>query len=93
MRPAALHARVARLEAAAGPQGLSDADRAHILAWQARVADERYDGGPPPTLEQLALLARPGFWTRLQQAWARPAFARACFEALERRRAEAGYPG
>jgi hypothetical protein len=92
LRPAALHARVARLEAAAGTQGLSDEDRAHLLAWQARVA-ERWDGGPSPTLEQLALLARPGFWTRLQQAWARPAFARACFEALERRRAEAGFQG
>jgi hypothetical protein len=92
MRPAALHARVARLEAAAGPQGLSDEDRAHILAWQARVA-ERYDGGPPPSNEQLALLARPGFWTRLQRAWGRPAFARACLEAVERRRAGAGYPG
>jgi hypothetical protein len=32
MRPAALHARVARLEAAAEPQGLSDTDRAHLLA-------------------------------------------------------------
>jgi hypothetical protein len=85
LRPAALHARVARLEAAAGTQGLSDEDRAHLLAWQARIA-ERYDSGPPPTLEQLALLARPGFWTRLQQAWARPAFARACVEAIERRR-------
>ena len=77
---------------AAEPQALSDADRAHLLAWQARVA-ERYDGGPPPTLEQLALLARPGFWTRLQQAWARPAFAHACVAALERRRVEASYQG
>jgi hypothetical protein len=81
MRPAALHARVARLEATVGTQGLSDEDRAHLLAWQARCA-ERWQGGPPPTLEQLALLARPGFWTRLQAAWARPAFARACLEAL-----------
>jgi hypothetical protein len=77
---------------AAEPQALSDADRAHLLAWQARVA-ERYDGGPPPTLEQLALLARPGFWTRLQQAWARPAFARACLEAVERRQARPGHQG
>jgi hypothetical protein len=81
MRPAALHARVARLEAAAGTQGLGDEDRAHLLAWQARCA-ERWQDGPPPTLEQLALLARPGFWTRLQAAWARPGFARACLEAL-----------
>ena len=87
MRPAALHARVARLEAAAGTQGLSDEDRAHLEAWQARVA-ERWHGGPPPTLAQLALLAKPGFWSRLQAAWARPAFARACLEALERRRVE-----
>jgi hypothetical protein len=71
--------------------GLSDEDRAHLLAWQARVA-ERYDGGPPPTLEQLALLARPGFWTRLQQAWARPAFARLCLAAIERR-VKAGLQG
>jgi hypothetical protein len=85
MRPAALHARVARLEATAGPQGLSDEDRAHLEAWQARIA-ERHDGGPSPTLAQLALLAKPGFWQRLQAAWARPAFARACLEALERRR-------
>jgi hypothetical protein len=93
MRPAALHARVARLEAEAeaGTQGLSDADRAYLLAWQARVA-ERYDGGPAPTLEQQQLLARPGFWTRLQAAWARPAFARACLEALERRRVKAALP-
>jgi hypothetical protein len=85
LRPAALHARVARLEAAAGTQGLSDEDRAHLEAWQARVA-ERWDGGPPPTDAQLALLARAGFWQRLQRAWARPAFARACLEAIERRR-------
>jgi hypothetical protein len=76
--------KIERLAAQAEPQGLSDADRAHLEAWQARVA-ERYDGGPSPTLEQLALLARAGFWTRLQAAWARPAFARACLEAIERR--------
>jgi hypothetical protein len=85
LRPAALHARVARLEAAAGTQGLSDEDRAHLLAWQARVA-ERWQDGPPPTLEQIALLARAGSWERLQAAWATPAFARACVEAIERRR-------
>jgi hypothetical protein len=84
--------RVEKLEAEAGPQGLSDADWAHIAAWNARVA-ELWHGGPPPTLEQLALLARPGFWTRLQAAWARPAFARLCLAAIERRRAEASYPG
>jgi hypothetical protein len=82
----ALHSRVQKLEAKAEPQGLTGADRAHILAWQARVA-ERWHGGPSPTDEQLALLARAGFWTKLQQAWARPAFARACLKALERRRA------
>jgi hypothetical protein len=86
MRPAALHARVARLEATVGTQGLSDEDRAHLLAWQARCA-ERWQGGPPTTLEQLALLARAGFWERLQQAWGRPAFARACLEVVERRHA------
>jgi hypothetical protein len=86
LRPAALHARVARLEAAAGTQGLGDEDRAHLEAWQARVA-ERWHGGPPPTLAPRALLAKPGFWTRLQQAWARPAFAHACVAALERRAA------
>ena len=85
----ALLARIEKLEAQAGPQGLTDTDRAHILAWQARVA-EHYDGGPPPTLEQLALLAKPAFWSRLQQAWARPAFARACLEAIERRQVKAG---
>jgi len=88
---AGVGAKIERL-AAHTQGGLSDEDRAHLLAWQARVA-ERYDGGPPPTLEQLALLARAGFWTRLQQAWARPAFAKACLEALERRRAGLGYPG
>jgi hypothetical protein len=78
---------------AAHTQGrLSDEDRRHLEAWQARVA-ERYDGGPPPTLEQLALLARPGFWTRLQRAWAQPAFARICLEAIKRRQAEAGVQG
>jgi hypothetical protein len=81
---AGVGAKIERL--AAHTQGrLSDEDRAHILAWQARVA-ERWQGGPPPTDAQLALLAKPGFWQRLQRAWARPAFARACFEALERRR-------
>jgi hypothetical protein len=69
--------------------GLSDEDRAHIEAWNARLA-ERWHGGPPPTPEQLALLAKPGFWSRLQAAWARPAFARACLEAIERRRVPAG---
>jgi hypothetical protein len=88
-----LAARVEKLEAATGPQGLSEQDRAHILAWEARLA-ERYHGGPPPSLEQLALLAKPGcFWTRLQRAWARPAVARACLEAVERRQAEAGCQG
>jgi hypothetical protein len=67
--------------------GLSDEDRRHLEAWQARAA-ERWHGGPPPTLEQLALLARPGFWERLQRAWARPGFARMCLEAVERRRTE-----
>jgi hypothetical protein len=66
--------------------GISDEDRRHLEAWQARVA-WRWHGGPSPTDEQLALLARAGFWTKLQQAWARPAFARACLKALERRRA------
>jgi hypothetical protein len=72
--------------------GLSDEDRAHLLAWQARV-DERWYGGPPPTLEQQQLLARPGCWSRLQRAWARPAFARACLEAVERRRTTAPFQG
>jgi hypothetical protein len=84
MRPA-LHHRVAKLEAAAEVAGgLTDQDRAHLEAWQARVA-ERWHGGPPLTDEQRALLTKPGFWQRLQRAWARPAFARACFEAIERR--------
>jgi hypothetical protein len=77
--------KIERLAAQAEPQGLSDTDLAHLAAWETHIA-ERHDGGPPPTLEQVALLARPGFWTRLQAAWARPAFARACLEALERRR-------
>jgi hypothetical protein len=81
---ARLGAKIERL-AAHTQGGLSEQNRAHILAWEARLA-ERYHGGPPPTLAQLALLAKPGFWQRLQRAWARPAFARACFEALERRR-------
>ena len=78
-------ARIERL-AAHTQGGLSEQDRAHLEAWQARVA-WRWHGGPSPTDEQLALLARAGFWTKLQQAWARPAFARACLKALERRRA------
>jgi hypothetical protein len=92
MRPAALHTRVARLEAEAGTQGLTAADRAHLEAWEARLR-QRWHEGPPPTLEQLALLARAGFWDRLQRAWARPAFAHACVAALERRRVEASYQG
>jgi hypothetical protein len=85
MRPlASTGLRIERL-AAHTRGGLSDEDRAHILAWQARLA-ERWHGGPPPTLAQLALLGRPGFWARLQQAWGRPAFARVCLEAVERRR-------
>jgi hypothetical protein len=72
---AGVGAKIERL--AAHTQGrLSDEDRAHILAWQARVA-ERWQGGPPPTDAQLALLAKPGFWQRLQRAWARPAFSTA----------------
>jgi hypothetical protein len=71
---ASVGARIERL--AAHRQGsLSDEDRAHMLVWQARVA-ERWHGGPPVTNEQAALLAKPGFWTRLQRAWVRPAFAR-----------------
>jgi hypothetical protein len=58
---------------------------ANLKAWNARVA-ERWQGGPPPPLAQRALLAKPGFWERLQRAWAKPAFARACLEAIERRR-------
>jgi hypothetical protein len=65
--------------------GLSDEDRMHLEAWNARVA-ERWHGGPPPTPEQQQLLAKPGFWSRLQRAWARPAFARMCLAAVERRR-------
>jgi hypothetical protein len=94
---ASVSARIERL-AAHTQAGLSDEDRAHLEAWQARVA-ERWHGGPPPTLEQqqilarAALLAKPGFWTRLQRAWARPAFARACIEAIEQRRTEGGFQG
>ena len=85
----ALRTRVERLEAEAEQAGgLSDEDRAHILAWQARMA-ERWHAGLPPTEEQLTLLARPGFWSRLQRAWARPAFARMCLEAIERRQTPA----
>jgi hypothetical protein len=79
--------RVARLEQRihATRGGLTDDDRAHMLAWQART-DHKYRGGPVPSEAQLELLARPGFWGRLQEAWGRPGWARLCLEAMERAR-------
>jgi hypothetical protein len=84
----ALGLKIERL-AAHAQDGLSDQDRAHIEAWEARLA-ERYRGGSAPSPEQLALLEKAGFWQQLQRTWARPAFARACLEAIERRRVKAG---
>jgi hypothetical protein len=87
----AIGTRIERL-AAQTQAGLTDEDRACLEAWQARVA-ERWHGGPPLSPEQQQLMARAGFWQRLQRAWARPAFARVCLEAIERQRTEAGYHG
>ena len=83
-----LRGRVARLEQRLAERardargGLNDEDRAHTSAWFAHT-DHKYRGGEAPTPEQAELLRRPGFWNRLQEAWGRPAFARACMEATE----------
>lgn len=84
-----LRGRIARLEQRAQSTrgGLSDDDRAHMAAWHAHT-EHKYRGGPAPTAEQVELRQRPDFWNRLQAAWGRPAFARACMAATEAARAE-----
>ncbi len=79
-----LRTRVKRLERnrAFRAGDLSDTDHAHMQAWRTH-AWHKYFGGPPPTDEQVALIAAPGFWTRLQDAWGRPAWARRCVDAME----------
>ena len=84
-----LRGRIIRLEQRARDTrgGLNDDDRAHMAAWSAHT-DHKYRGGEAPTVEQVELMRRPGFWGRLQEAWGRPAFARACMEATEAARRE-----
>lgn len=81
-----LRARVKRLEHGRRHGALSDDDRAHIAAWHVHTR-HKYSGGLPPTEQQAALIAAPGFWTRLQTAWGRPAWARLCVAAIAPRRA------
>jgi hypothetical protein len=86
-----LRGRIARLEQRASKAhgGLTDEDRAHMAAWSAHT-EHKYRGGPPPTPEQVELRDWPGFWERLQEAWGRPAFARACMVATEAARRDFG---
>jgi hypothetical protein len=81
--------RLAKLEevASGNPRDdLTDAERALVLAHHARC-DER-EGRTTLTAEQRALLAEPGAWHRLQQAFNKPAFAGRIIEALDRDKAE-----
>ena len=59
MRSLASTGRAIERLAAHTQAGISDEDRRHLEAWQARVV-ERWHDGPPPTLEQIALLVLIG---------------------------------
>ena len=85
----AIERRLARLEreAPGNPRDdLTDGERALVRAHFDRCAER--EGRGIVTDEQRALLAEPGSWRRLQEAFGKPAFAGRLVEALDRARRE-----